>query len=198
MFKKQAAIICAAYLMTAFHALAGELIKEDHVDDLSDTVRRIIAVDSDNITSLNFPDEGDTHLTLVAWKEGSKEYVNGDSEYSSAAFSLERGQISCFKEVCRTRYRIDGGPVRYLDFNIKAADGSTNTAYVEDDYFLSKLKATKKLVIEFPVYSNGIRKFTIDTSVMNEELVNNLSAQDWKKKRAYNTKEAEKKIKEIQ
>lgn len=198
MIKKHTKIVCAAYFMAVFHASAGELVKKDYVNDLSGTVRRIIAVESDNIVNLDFPYEGDTRLAFVAWKEGGKNYINGDSEYTDAAFSLDRGQIACFKDVCRTRYKIDNGEVRALDFNIQSKDGSTRTAYVEDPYFLSKLRSAKQIVIEFPVYDNGVRTFTIDISVMNEALKNNLTKLEKKKKRASDVEDAKKEIKEIQ
>lgn len=176
---------------------AGDLIKKDYSDQISGAVKRVIAIDSDNVVNFNFPYEGDTHLTFVAWKTGNKRYIEQGSMYTDVAFSLERGQIVCYEDTCKTRYKMDNGGVHYLKFNTQSKDGSSSTAFVEDRYFLSSLKSAKKLIIEFPVYDNGMQTFVLDASVLSDELSNNLTKQEQKKKHASDIEDAKKDIREI-
>ena len=82
-------------------------------------------------------------------------------------FNLHGGHFSC-NRVCNIAIKFDSDKVENYSF-LKLPDNPSVLFFFEKDEskfknFVLKLKESKKLIVELPIYSAGIKQFIFDTS----------------------------------
>ncbi|MDV5142133.1 hypothetical protein [Chimaeribacter arupi] len=165
-------IITALLTIIPLAAQSADFIQTPIRENMDGTVSRALVQQSKNFINMKFPYEGDTHLDLVIVQTANPVFVETTSP-SMIKFMADRGQIYCGSVTqCSLSYRLDNGPVRKLQFNAQAEDGSSNSAFIDFPILFAKqLKGKKTLVVEVPFFQEGKQQFTFDLQKLQPAFV---------------------------
>ena len=127
--------------------------KDSVVNDMGEK-NIFYTVEANDKVDFDFPYQGgSTGALLVRTKNGKK----------SAMFTIDKGQIDTDYDGTYIRVKFDDeAPVKWL--MAESSTGSSDVLFFENENkFISKLKTSKKVVLEVPFFRNGNRQFTFNT-----------------------------------
>jgi hypothetical protein len=125
-------------------------------DEMRGTEKFYAMLTSDNQVQLDFPYQGGSSLTLAVRKYGK--------EATDVLLFIDKGQVTCHMSGCELAVKFDDEPVSSVHAH-EAAGGSTNAVFI--DYpttFIKKMKASKHLMLELPLYQAGDKQFKFETA----------------------------------
>lgn len=119
----------------------------ESVDEITGKKSSSATIVSDNYKRLSWPYDGETRLTI---------FIRSHPRYGNdIIFQVDRGQILCSSyDGCAGMINVDGKAEK-LSLN-EPADHDSKVVFVRyDAAILRKLKGSKKVVVELPMYQNG-------------------------------------------
>lgn len=129
-------------------------VKDSTVNDMGEK-NVFYTVEANDKVNFNFPYQGgSTGTLLVRTKNGQK----------SAMFTIDKGQIDTDYDGTYIRVKFDDeAPVKWL--MAESSTGNSDVLFFENENkLISKLKTSKKVVLEIPFFQNGNKQFTFNTS----------------------------------
>jgi hypothetical protein len=86
------------------------------------------------------------------------------AEQDDAYLVIHNGQFHCGIDRCKISVKFDEGPIEVYAVS-EPQDGGSDTLFVmASRSFLTKLKASKKAIIEANFYQDGPKQFTFNTA----------------------------------
>jgi hypothetical protein len=130
-------------------------------DKMSGEKSYFASVLSENSVNLKFPYEGGTRAEITVRKGSRAAY--GDGVRDVISIDIHNGQLICPGYKCVSRVKFDN---QVEKFTLRPPrDGSTNTLGIfEVPRFVSKLKKSKRVLLELELYKGGTQFFEFDTS----------------------------------
>ncbi|POT58311.1 hypothetical protein C3432_10445 [Citrobacter amalonaticus] len=126
-------------------------------DEMRDSITYTSTLQSENKNQYSAPYDGGASLDILL--------VSNDGEISNtAALTLSKGQISCqIGENCEVKARFDDGSIEDLTAEI-VGDSYSMLAVFNAAGFVEKLRLSKRVIIEIPVYREGRSQFKFSPS----------------------------------
>lgn len=127
-------------------------------DEMRGTEKFYAVLKSSNQVELDFPYQGGSTLTLAVRKYGK--------DPTDVLLFIDKGQVTCHMDGCDLAVKFDDEPVSSVHAH-EATGGSTNAMFL--DYpttFIKKMKSSKHLIIEVPVYQAGDKQFKLETAAL--------------------------------
>ena len=152
--------LLAIFMIYAVNASADWRYRTDE-DKMSGEKSYFASNLSDNSVDLKFPYEGGTRAIMVIRKGSRAAY--GDGVRDVISIQVLNGQLLCPGYKCVSRVKFDD----LIDkFTLRSPrGGSTDTLGIfEVQRFVSKLKKSKKLLLELDLYKGGKQIFEFNTS----------------------------------
>ena len=151
-------IIAAAILTVSTGPLYANEWKYSEVrDEMRDSVTYTASLQSENENQYSAPYDGGSVLDIFLMSDDGK-------LSNKVALSLSKGQIVCQRsDVCEVNVRFDDGSIEKLTTKI-ASDSYDMLAVFDAPGFVEKIKLSKKIIIEIPVYSEGRSQFKFSPS----------------------------------
>lgn len=131
---------------------------ETSKDEMRGIESRFATTVSTNTVDFDFPYNGGSKLILALRKRGSEVDV---------MVSITKGQILCGIQNCEAAFKFDDGAVQSITMSEPDSHASDLLFVAYDkteSKIISRLKNSKKLVIEVPFYQQGKKQFTFDVS----------------------------------
>ena len=127
-------------------------------DEMRNKTSYFASKSSNNTLELSFPYQGGSNLILMLRKH---------SEYGNdVMFSISKGQFACRIDGCNISVKFDEGNVEKYSMG-EPESGTNDVLFISGsksiNKFMDKLKKSKKMVIEVPIYDYGRAQFTFDT-----------------------------------
>lgn len=125
-------------------------------DEMRGTVTKFAHLDGENAIKLDFP-YGEQKGLIQIQQSGK----NG----LDVLVGVKSGQIMCNTyQATHVSVKFDEGPIQRIRCT-DASDGTSNLVFLSNPKaFLSKLKSSKKLVVEAEFFQNGNQQLVFDTS----------------------------------
>ncbi len=128
-------------------------------DEMRGTTSYIALRFSSNTIEQNPPYDGDTYGYVGLYKLSNNHNV--------ITLGVTKGLFICGSTKCKIPVKFDDGKVE--NYTMNTVTGSDRGSLFIDNpktikEFSTKLKKSKKLIIELPIYGAGSEQFTIDTS----------------------------------
>ncbi len=154
---KKVIIATAIFAATASQLHANEWLYNEVRDEMRDSVTYTTTLQSENENQYSAPYDGGASLDILL--------LSNDGKLSNrAALAISKGQIACQRgEVCEVKARFDDGSIEDLTTKI-ASDSYDMLAILDSPVFVEKLRISKKLIIEIPVYREGRSQFKFHPS----------------------------------
>lgn len=130
----------------------------EKMDEMRNKMTYVAYKFSSNSVDLPAPYEKDTQASIA---------IRRHSQFGDGAlFTLHGGHFNC-NRVCNIAIKFDGDKVESYSF-LKLPDNPSILFFFEKDEnklknFVLKLKESKKLIAELPIYSAGKKQFTFNT-----------------------------------
>jgi hypothetical protein len=122
-------------------------------DKMRATKAKFAEVKSTNKAQLGFPYRGGSTLRLILRKSSDAE--------TTVVFFLDRGQLPCHTD-CKIAAKFDDEEVKDWE-GTGPALSSSDAVFVDDAAdFLTRLKTSKKVVVEVLLYDHGPSQFTFN------------------------------------
>lgn len=125
-------------------------------DEMRGSETKYAQLDGTNTINLDFP----------YGEQRGKILVRQSAQFGfDILFGVESGQILCHSyQNSYISVKFDNGPIKRYGCT-DASDGTSNMVFLKDPKgFLSKLKASKKAIIEAEFFQNGVQQLTFDTA----------------------------------
>lgn len=132
-------------------------------DEMRESEAKWLALRSENSANLDFPYDGENHLTLHIYDSKTKE--------PSVFLIIDKGQYDCGQYGCYGAIKFGKTTVQEISFREHDVSGSNGTILRFDgnvDAFLSNVKRFKEITVELPFYRSGVRQFKFNTSGFTE------------------------------
>ncbi|HBV4666414.1 hypothetical protein ACJV1Z_09185 [Klebsiella pneumoniae] len=146
--------IVAAVMLVLWvsHLHATEWRYNEVRDEMRDSITYASTLQSDNENQYSAPYDSGAFLDILL--------ISKDGEISNrAALALSKGEVACQRdEICEVKVRFDDGSIEDLTTKI-ASDSNDMLAVFDSTAFVEKLRISKKVIIEIPVYRNGRSQF---------------------------------------
>ena len=127
-------------------------------DEMRGTTSYMALRFSSNTINQDPPYDGDTYGYVGLYK------LSNNSNYIT--LGVTKGLFMCGSAKCKIPVKFDDGKVEIYTTNILTGSDSGNL-FIDNPKtvkeFSTKLKKSKKLIIELPIYGAGSEQFTIDT-----------------------------------
>lgn len=119
---------------------------------MRDSITYTSTLQSENENHYSAPYDGGASLDILL--------ISHDGKISDrAALALSKGQIACQRgETCEVKVRFDDGSIEDLTTKI-ASDSNDMLAVFDAPGFVEKLRLSKRVIIEIPVYREGRSQF---------------------------------------
>jgi hypothetical protein len=117
-------------------------------DAMTSRQSRTASIASENTVNFSFPYQGDQHATLIL--------RDHPSHGKDVIFTIEQGQLLCQSyQDCQIRVRFDDGqPVGWSA--VGSSDNNSTIIFLRNDVkFLQRLRSSKVVRIQVPVYQEG-------------------------------------------
>lgn len=126
---------------------------DSSVNDMGDKITQATVL-ANELAHFDFPYNGGSQADLTVRKKNNK---------TDVMFYIDKGQIDTDYDGTYVRVKFDDGePTKWL-VN-EASSGSSNIVFIDNvKSFLSKLKSSKKIVIEVPFYQSGNHQFVFNS-----------------------------------
>ncbi len=154
---KRILVAAAMLAMSTGQLYANEWRYNEVRDEMRDSITYTSTLQSENENKYSAPYDGGSSLDILL--------VSNDGEISNtAALTLSKGQISCQSgSVCEVKARFDDGIVEDLTTKI-VGDSHDMLAVFDAPGFVEKLRLSKRVIIEIPVYREGRSQFKFSPS----------------------------------
>lgn len=156
--KRIAVAVAAAMLAVSTGKLHATEWRYNEVrDEMRDSITYTSTLQSENENQYSAPYDGGASLDILL--------ISNDGKTSNrAALALSKGQIACQRgETCEVKARFDDGSIEDLTTKI-ASDSNDMLAVFDSPGFVEKLRISKKVIIEVPVYREGRSQFKFSPS----------------------------------
>lgn len=149
---KRIAVAAAMLAVSTGQLHATEWRYNEVRDEMRDSITYTSTLQSENENQYSAPYDGGASLDILL--------ISNDGEISNrAALALSKGQISCQRgETCEVKARFDDGSIEDLTTKV-ASDSNDMLAVFDSPGFVEKLRISKKVIIEIPVYREGRSQF---------------------------------------